>query len=221
MIPKRTLIPLLSLVLAIPAASHGAGVEPDDLRCEFRTQPLGLGERAPRLGWKLEATDARARGLGQTAYRVLVASSSELLSADQGDLWDSGRVESAQTSQVAYAGRQLVSRQACQWKVRVWDQAGKPSGWSRPSGWTMGLLEPGDWRAEWIGLDAGPPADGGALTNEARERIEGLPWAQAPVAASKTDPRQSSCAGDSRWPRTAKWSGSRLCSRPTRRARSP
>jgi alpha-L-rhamnosidase len=34
--------------------------------------------------------------------------------------------------------------------VRVWDRDGKPGAWSRPALWTMGLLEPGDWSAQWI-----------------------------------------------------------------------
>ena len=58
----------------------------------------------------------------QTAYRVLVASSAERLAADDGDLWDSGKVGSDATLHVAYAGKPLASRDRCYWKVRVWDR---------------------------------------------------------------------------------------------------
>jgi alpha-L-rhamnosidase len=179
---------LISGSLAAPRIAIGAGIEPTGLQCEFQSKPLALGERIPRLSWKLEATDAKARGLAQTAYRVLVASSAELLASDRADLWDSGRVASDLTSEIAYAGRPLASREACYWKVQVWDQAGSPSGWSKPSSWRMGLLDPADWRAQWIGYDAKPPAEGASLTDEARLRIGNLPWAQAPVAASKVGP---------------------------------
>ena len=34
--------------------------------------------------------------------------------------------------------------------MRVWDKDGKVSDWSEPSRWTMGLLTPASWRAQWI-----------------------------------------------------------------------
>ncbi len=117
------------------------------LRCEYRECPLGIDHPAPRLSW----TDTSSvRGQRQTAYRVLVARSRELLEADQGDLWDSGKVESNQTVNIEYAGQPLRSGQRCYWKVAVWDKDGKRSAWSHPSFWEMGLLEPTDWEGQWI-----------------------------------------------------------------------
>ena len=127
------------------------GVEAEHLRCEYRQNPQGIDEAQPRLSWQLDADDAR--GVRQTAYHVLVASSAELLKKDAGDLWDSGKVASDKSTQVAYAGKPLTSRQTCFWKVRVYDQNGEASEWSDPASWTMGLLQPGDWRARWIGKD--------------------------------------------------------------------
>ena len=101
----------------------------------------------PRLGWQLHSG---RRGEKQTAYRILVASSKEALRGDRGDLWDSGRVESDQAIQVVYGGRPLASRMRCCWKVRAWGADGRPSSWSTPGGWTMGLLAPADWQAQWI-----------------------------------------------------------------------
>lgn len=120
------------------------------LRCEQRMNPIGVGEPAPRLSWVLEADRRDER---QTAYRVLVASSSERLAGDEGDLWDSGRVEGA-SNQVEYAGRALTSRTRCWWKVMAWDRDGRAGDWSGVATWEMGLLEPGDWSAEWIEAEA-------------------------------------------------------------------
>ena len=39
----------------------------------------------------------------------------------------------------------------CHWKVRVWDKDHRLSPWSKPATWSMGLLEPKDWQAQWIG----------------------------------------------------------------------
>ena len=120
------------------------------LNCEYLTNPCGIGELQPRLNWVVESGE---RGQCQTAYRVLVAGSEAGLKKDLGDLWDSGRVASDQTINVRYAGSALQSRQECFWKVCVWDQAGRRSNWSPLARWTMGLLQPADWRAKWIGKD--------------------------------------------------------------------
>ena len=121
------------------------GVE--DLRCEFLRQPLAIETMQPRLSWVLRSAQ---RGQKQTAYQVLVAASRERLADDQGDFWNSGQVESDQSSGIVYAGQPLASRRHCFWKVRVWDRHGVASAWSAPATWTMGLLEPKDWRAQWI-----------------------------------------------------------------------
>ena len=77
----------------------------DHLRCEYRVDPLGIDVLQPRLSWEMH--DAR-RGAKQTAYQVLVASTPEKLAADEGDLWDSGRVATDQSTQVVYAGKPLA-----------------------------------------------------------------------------------------------------------------
>lgn len=128
---------------------------PQYLRCEALTDPLGLDERQPELSWRLG--DSSRRGVRQRAYQILVASTPEILASNQGDVWDSGKVSGGQSTQVAYGGVPLASRQRCHWKVRVWDTAGA-SPWSAPALWEMGLLEPADWQAGW--LAAPPPAEG-------------------------------------------------------------
>jgi alpha-L-rhamnosidase len=139
----------LSLALVGLAGSALAGVQPVALRTEYLANPIGVDAATPRLQWQLEPGK---RGTRQTAYQILVGSSAELLKHDQGDLWDSGEVKSDQSIQVAYAGKPLLSRQQCFWKVRVWDQDGKASAWSAPASWSMGLLKPEDWQAQWIGV---------------------------------------------------------------------
>jgi alpha-L-rhamnosidase len=59
------------------------------LRCEYRVNPLGIDTARPRVRWTLES---EGRNEVQSAYRVLVASTAEALAADEGDLWDSGKV---------------------------------------------------------------------------------------------------------------------------------
>jgi alpha-L-rhamnosidase len=130
-----------------------AAIHPRQLRLEYRENPLGIDVAAPRFSWLATSNDPKARGLRQTAYRILVASSERALRANSGDLWDSGKVVSSDSAQIVYAGKPLVSRAAAFWKVQVWDQRGKASEWSAPAEWSMGLLQPEDWQAKWIGRD--------------------------------------------------------------------
>lgn len=135
-------------LLALPAAAALKPVEP---RCEYLPLPLTVESPAPRLTWRLEESDPTARGVVQSAYRILVASTAEKLAADEGDLWDSGKVVSAETVNVPYAGKALAAYQQCFWKVRVWNGAGAESPWSPAARWGMGLLAPADAdAAAWI-----------------------------------------------------------------------
>ena len=65
--------------------------------------------------------------------------------------WDSGRVASEQSTWVEYGGKPLGSGQRVYWKVRAWSDTGRPSPWSAQATWSMGLLQPSDWRSKWIG----------------------------------------------------------------------
>jgi alpha-L-rhamnosidase len=147
--------------------SSSDGTTVADLRCEYLVNPMGIDATAPRLSWILESA---RRACVQNAYQVLVASSAETLEANKGDLWNSGKVKSEQSNQIVYKGKPLKSRMRCYWKVRVWDNSGRVSDFSEPAAWTMGLLEPADWQAKWIGYDAPPPA----VYNEAKPPKEDL-----------------------------------------------
>jgi alpha-L-rhamnosidase len=117
-------------------------------KTEYMTNPVGIEAGKPRLFWQIEAD---SRSAEQTAYHILVASSSEKLAAGQGDVWDSGKVESSQSIQVEYAGSELLAEGKYFWKVRVWDKEQQPSEWSAASFWTMGLLSREAYKGKWIG----------------------------------------------------------------------
>ena len=128
-------------------AADSAGLRVIDPCCELAVDPKGVDVKNPRLFWKVASDE---RGQLQKAYEILVATSPEVLGKDQGDLWDSGKVNSDQTDYIRYAGTALKSSQDVFWKVRAWDKDGKPTEWSEPAKWTMGLMEPGDWKGVWI-----------------------------------------------------------------------
>lgn len=124
-----------------------------DLRCEWRSNPLGVDRSAPCLSWKLAS---QQRGEQQTAYQLQVASSAEKLAQGEADLWDTKRVASAAQLGIVYDGQPLASSDRCWWRVRVWDADQNASAWSGPATWEMALITPNDWQAVWI--DDGKPA---------------------------------------------------------------
>lgn len=153
-----------AILLAPLAALHAAVVV--NLRCEYLDNPLGVDVAKPQLSWEIVISDqlsviSKQRGVKQTAYQIIVASSQKLLNQDMGDLWDSGKVASGQTVHIEYAGKALLSRQRCYWKVRVWSTDGQLSGWSQSAAWTMGLMPDAGWQAKWIKVSS-------VATNEAQ-----------------------------------------------------
>ncbi len=149
MLGGMLLVPMLvSLSMATDCT-----LKPTALRCEARVDPLGIDNPAPGLTWKVEASKSGLRDLRQTAYRILVASDRQLIDQGKGDCWDTGKVASSETSNIAYRGKPLMTKRPYWWKVQVWDQAGTESDWSGAASWSMGLLSPSDWKADWIGYD--------------------------------------------------------------------
>ena len=133
--------------VSLQLSAGGTGLSVERLTCEYLTNPLGIDTPQPRLSWIVES---KQRAQSQTAHQILVASSDAKLKSDQGDLWDSGKVASDETLHVPYAGEALHSGQSCFWKVRVWNQDGTVSAYSKPARWEMGLLSPSDWHGQWI-----------------------------------------------------------------------
>lgn len=135
-------------VLALGLSGVAAmALEPTGLRTEWLVEPTAVDDPAPRLSWGLASEE---RGQRQTAYRVLVATEQDRLKPGAADLWDSGKVSSAETLNIVYAGKPLTSGQRCVWTVKVWDMRGRGSAWSAPGSWGMGMLRESDWKAEWI-----------------------------------------------------------------------
>jgi alpha-L-rhamnosidase len=174
----------LTLAIMLSLSADAQGISPTNLQCEAKSNPLGLSETSPRLSWQDEASVAGARGRYQTAYQIQVASSLQVLTNNQGDLWDTGQTATNLTAQIAYGGSTLISHQVCYWHVRVWDQSGQPSAWSSPSSWSMGILTTGGWTAQWVGRDDAPAYSLGASTFTQSTWIwypEGNPAQSVPV----------------------------------------
>jgi alpha-L-rhamnosidase len=138
-----------------------SGIQPGGLRVEWRDEPLGIDTRRPRFTWTLTPTAEGARNQVQHACHVVVASSAAGASAGRGDVWDSGRRPSGAMSITPDYDLKLAAQTRLHWAVAVWDQHGRPSGWSEPAAFTTGICDPQDWRADWIAATADRPVPSG------------------------------------------------------------
>ena len=118
----KTIFQLLILILLTNACTQKSEVNIVNLKIEYKVNPLGVDIVQPRFSWNLESEQ---RGISQSAYQLLVASSLENLNDNWGDIWDSKRIDSGESIQIYYNGDQLDSDQKYFWKVKVWDQDGK------------------------------------------------------------------------------------------------
>lgn len=121
----------------------------EGLTCDFRTNPIGIGNLKPRLSWKLSSQNPNQK---QKAYQIIVASSEDLILADSGDLWNTGIIWSNQSLNISYCGEKLSPNQTCFWKVKVWDGEEIETHWSDVNFWTVGLVNQDNWQSSWIGL---------------------------------------------------------------------
>lgn len=149
------MLSMLATALLIMSALTSCGtsvIKLDDLRCEYMTEPLAIDNIEPHFSWKMTS---RQNGSHATAYQLLVATDIKKLNEDDADLWNSGKVDSEVSTGITYQGKELSARVHAYWKVRVWDTDGKPSKWSRPASFGIGLLSDSDWAegAAFIGID--------------------------------------------------------------------
>jgi alpha-L-rhamnosidase len=153
------------LVRRLAEVPKSDALTPYDLRCEHLDRPLGIGERRPRLSWRL--TSPR-QGDAQTAYRITV-------SADESEVWDSGWTENAAVF-ADYGGRPLACATRYRWQVAVRDAAGEISG-SAQSWFDTGILHSDEWQASWIEHDLEsepafePPVDSDEPRSERTARL--------------------------------------------------
>ncbi|MBV5315507.1 MAG: family 78 glycoside hydrolase catalytic domain [Prolixibacteraceae bacterium] len=104
--------------------------------------PFGIDNENPEFSWKLKS---EKRNRSQKAYQIAVWSENTTDTC-----WNSGKVISDNNILVKYAGKTLKSVNSYTWKVRIWDNDGKLSSWSKENHFSTGLLSEEDWKADWI-----------------------------------------------------------------------
>lgn len=126
-----------------------------NLTLEGRDSPAGLDVEAPRFGWQIESDK---KGVMQTSYRILVASTPENLNNVIGDMWDSGKIDSDSSQWILYKGQSLEPNRQYYWKAFVTTNKDKKTSVATGK-WSTGLLRAENWEGKWIGLDTLAPGE--------------------------------------------------------------
>ncbi len=137
---KKILCLVITMQLVLLSSFAQSGVQ--NLLTENRKDPLGLDITTPRFSWQL-VNDKR--NLAQTSYEIQVF----VPGKNKIPVWSSGKVASAQSVFVPYAGTALQSGKKYKWNVKVWDNNGRTLN-SDTASFQMALLNVSDWKAKWI-----------------------------------------------------------------------
>ncbi len=127
---------------------------PENLRCEYEKNPLGVQKSQPLLSWQVREEAAPESGW-QQAWQIVASSEESLLSEGIYDRWDSGIVKSRRSYAIPYQGTALKSGERIYWMVRIQDQSGEFSPFSEPAWFEMGLLNDRDWKGNWMSFLGG------------------------------------------------------------------
>ena len=148
----KRIISLFLLAAAFTACQDPSALTVEGLKCEWLENPLAIDNTAPHLSWQMKS---KQNGAAPSAYQILVATSLDRLNEAEADLWNTGKVSDAASIGIPYGGKPLASRSQAYWTVRVWNQDGAPSAWSRPAHFGVGLLKADDWSADacYIGVE--------------------------------------------------------------------
>ena len=161
-VTANTLLVVLCSVLSLarPVTAE-CQLQAAGLKTNTLSNPV-LQDTVPRLSWRLAVVGDAAhevRNASQSSYSV------RCLGADGSVLWDTGRVDSAETLQIIYAGLPLLSRQVVHWSVVVWNERGEECAASTEvATFEMALLDQADWApSEWLTSGDPLPTDDCAI----------------------------------------------------------
>lgn len=109
---------LFGAVLGVPSIAttvETESVKIYSLSVNDLLNPLGIDDSKPAFSWKLSSD---VIGEKQTAYQIVVASDKSLSTV----VWDSGKIESDDTTDIIYAGEALKDCTEYFWRVTVWNK---------------------------------------------------------------------------------------------------
>jgi alpha-L-rhamnosidase len=123
----------------------------DKLMVNTKENPITIESSKPLFSWIVKA---QGYNKSQSAYQILVASSKDMLTENDADIWNSKKVESNQSAFIKYQGTPLKPLGTYFWKVKIWDEKANVSSWSTIQKFEMGLMNDKNWgNSKWITLN--------------------------------------------------------------------
>lgn len=119
-----------------------------NLKTDDQVKPSGITNPNPLFSWEIKLPLKTSK---QSGYQIIVSSTEANLKKNLGDIWDTKKVISTQTSSIEYRGKLLETNKKYFWKVKLWNEKAKAMAWSLPTNFQMGNLEKLVWTANWIG----------------------------------------------------------------------
>src|SRR5512146_2193589 len=107
-VSKSLILAILFLAAGFRLSAVNNEIKITGLKCEYAENPLGLDIQSPRFSWSLESPQ---RMVLQESYQILIATSREELEMNNGGIWNSGRINSSNSTGISYKGPELLSRQ--------------------------------------------------------------------------------------------------------------
>jgi alpha-L-rhamnosidase len=148
---NRLILTLTGLLMNFILITAAADIRITGMKCENLVNPVAIDNNTPYFSWKIQGNDITR----QQYYQIQVATDSIQLTYGKADLWNPGKIESAASVMLSYGGKELQSRDLCYWRVRVWNENGKPSAWSEIQRFGIGISENDKLGGEYIGLAPG------------------------------------------------------------------
>jgi len=100
---------------------------PTNIRCDGLINPTNISDLTPDFTWTFSDPDT---GDSQSAYRLLVADSQSNIDNNNGNKWDSGKINTTMTL-ATYSGSALAYGGVYYWKVTTWDSGNLQSPYSQ------------------------------------------------------------------------------------------
>lgn len=135
-----------------------------NMTCCNQVEPLGI-DTNPVFSWNTETymggkfvlNHKIITGYIQDSYRIFVATDPKLLTEGKADMWDSGKVETAQSVSIPYQGKALEPATVYYWGIRTVGHSNSETSiniQSPAASFETGLMQDKNWNAVWIGSDA-------------------------------------------------------------------
>ncbi len=144
---------LLLILLSVSVKGITQQLVVHHLQCEYKTNPIAINNTVPVFSWQIQSVK---RNVTQTAFRLLVADDISLLKSNIGNIWDSKKIMTDNSTQVLFKGKTLRAAKKYFWKVQIWNNKNEIAR-SAAANFSLGLLTQKDWHnAKWIGYHEMP-----------------------------------------------------------------